>query len=95
MNELLKDQEGKITEISYLPNDKLPISVGDRKAISISIAQIETGEQFMLNAKSRTKILKTELFTTQHSLFRTSRNKINWEFRIKADYTIGNFKTYR
>ncbi len=24
LNEILKDQEGKITELSYLPNEKLP-----------------------------------------------------------------------
>jgi len=48
LNELLKYQEGRITELSYLPNEKLPISVGDRRAIFDIYCTNEKGEQFIV-----------------------------------------------
>jgi len=43
LNELLKEKEGKI---SYLPNEKLPLTIGDRKVIFDIYCKSEKGEYF-------------------------------------------------
>ena len=94
LNELLKDQEGKITELSYLPNEKLPISVGDRRAIFDIYCTNENGEQFIVEmqkaehppagGKDRT------IFYSTFPIQEQARNKDRfWSFELKAVYTIG------
>ncbi|MBZ0244287.1 MAG: Rpn family recombination-promoting nuclease/putative transposase, partial [Bacteroidales bacterium] len=59
LNELLKDQEGEIKELSYLPNEKLPISFGDRRAIFDIYCTNEKGEQFIVEMqKAEQKFFK-------------------------------------
>ena len=48
LNELLKEKEGTITHLSYLPNEKLPITLGDRRAIFDIYCTNEKGEQFIV-----------------------------------------------
>jgi len=57
LNELLKEKEGTITELSYLPNEKLPISVGDRRAIFDIYCTNEKGEQFIVEMQKADIIL--------------------------------------
>ncbi len=94
LNELLKDQEGRITELSYLPNEKLPISVGDRRAIFDIYCTNEKGEQFIVEmqkaehppagGKDRT------IFYSTFPIQEQARNKDRfWDFELKAVYTIG------
>ena len=45
LNELLRDKEGEIKEISYLSNEHLPIDVGDRKAIFDLYCTNEKGDK--------------------------------------------------
>jgi len=92
LNELLKDQEGKITEISYLPNEKLPISVGDRKAIFDIYCTNEKGEQFIVEMqKAEQKFFKDRtVFYSTFPIQEQARNKDKfWNFELKAVYTIG------
>ena len=92
LNELLKDQEGKITEISYLPNEKLPISVGDRKAIFDIYCTNEKGEQFIVEMqKAEQQYFKDRtLFYSTFPIQEQARNKgKNWDFKLKHVYTIG------
>ncbi len=92
LNELLKDQEGKITEISYLPNEKLPISVGDRKAIFDIYCTNENGEQFIVEMqKAEQKFFKDRtVFYSTFPIQEQARNKDKfWNFELKAVYTIG------
>jgi len=92
LNELLKDQEGKITEISYLPNEKLPISVGDRKAIFDIYCTNEKGEQFIVEMqKAEQKFFKDRtVFYSTFPIQEQARNKDRfWNFELKAVYTIG------
>jgi predicted transposase/invertase (TIGR01784 family) len=59
LNELLKEKEGIITELSYLPNEKLPISLGDRKAIFDIYCTNEKGEPFIVEMqKTEQKFFK-------------------------------------
>ena len=92
LNELLKDQEGKITELSYLPNEKLPISVGDRRAIFDIYCTNEKGEQFIVEMqKAEQKFFKDRtIFYSTFPIQEQARNKDRfWNFELKAVYTIG------
>ncbi len=92
LNELLKGQEDKITKISYLPNEKLPISVGDRRAIFDIYCTNEKGEQFIVEMqKAERKFFKDR--TVYYSTFPIQEQARNidrfWNFELKAVYTIG------
>jgi len=92
LNELLKDQEGKITELSYLPNEKLPISVGDRRAIFDIYCTNEKGEQFIVEMqKAEQKFFKDRtIFYSTFPIQEQARNQDRfWNFELKAVYTIG------
>jgi len=92
LNELLKDQEGRITELSYLPNEKLPISVGDRKAIFDIYCTNEKGEQFIVEMqKAEQKFFKDRtIFYSTFPIQEQARNKDKfWNFELKSVYTIG------
>ena len=92
LNELLKDQEGKITDIQYLPNEKLPISVGDRKAIFDIYCTNEKGEQFIVEMqKAEQKFFKDRtVFYSTFPIQEQARNRDKfWNFELKAVYTIG------
>ena len=92
LNELLKDQEGRITELSYLPNEKLPISLGDRKAIFDIYCTNERGEQFIVEIqKAEQKFFKDRmLFYSTFPIQEQARNKDRfWNFELKAVYAIG------
>jgi len=86
LNELLKDQEGKITDLSYLPNEKLPISVGDRRAIFDIYCTNEKGEQFIVEMqKAEQKFFKDRtIFYSTFPIQEQARNKDRfWDFELK------------
>ena len=92
LNELLKEQEGEITALSYLPNEKLPISVGDRRAIFDIYCTNKKGEQFIVEMqKAEQKFFKDRtIFYSTFPIQEQARNKDRfWNFELKAVYTIG------
>lgn len=92
LNELLKEQEGEIREISYLPNEKLPISIGDRRAIFDLYCTNEKGEQFIVEMqKAEQKFFKDRtIYYSTFPIQEQARNKgQNWNFELKHVYTIG------
>jgi len=92
LNELLKEKEGRITELSYLPNEELPISVGDRRAIFDIYCTNEKGEQFIVEMqKAEQKFFKDRtIFYSTFPIQEQARNKDRfWNFALKAVYTIG------
>ncbi len=92
LNELLKEKEGEIIEISYLPNEKLPISIGERKAIFDIYCKNEKGEYFIVEMqKAEQKYFKDRtLFYSTFPIQEQARNKgKNWDFKLKHVYTIG------
>ena len=90
LNELLKEQEGEIKEISYLPAEKLPISQGDRKAIFDLYCTNEKGEKFIVEIqKTKQKYFKDR--TLYYSTFPIQEQAIvgqDWDFKLKNVYTI-------
>jgi len=92
LNELLKEEQGRITELSYLPNEKLPISVGDRRAIFDIYCTNEKGEQFIVEIqKAEQKFFKDRtIFYSTFPIQEQARNKDRfWNFELKAIFTIG------
>lgn len=92
LNELLKEEQGRITELSYLPNEKLPISVGDRRAIFDIYCTNERGEQFIVEIqKAEQKFFKDRtIYYATFPIQEQARNKDRfWNFELKAIYTIG------
>ncbi len=92
LNELLKEEEGKITALSYLPNEKLPISLGDRRAIFDIYCTNEKGEQFIVEMqKAEQKFFKDRtIFYSTFPIQEQARNKDRfWNFELKSVYTIG------
>ncbi len=92
LNELLRDEEGQITELSYLPNENLPISVGDRKAVFDIYCTNEIGEKFIVEMqKAEQKFFKDR--TVFYSTFPIQEQAKNqgrtWNFELKSVYTIG------
>ena len=92
LNELLKEKEGKILEISFLPNEKLPVTIGDRRAIFDLYCKNEKGEYFIVEMqKAEQKYFKDRtLFYSTFPIQEQARNKgKNWDFKLKNVYTIG------
>jgi predicted transposase/invertase (TIGR01784 family) len=92
LSELLKEEQGRITELSYLPNEKLPISIGDRRAIFDIYCTNEKGEQFIVEMqKAEQKFFKDRtIFYSTFPIQEQARNKDRfWNFELKAIYTIG------
>ena len=48
LNELLKEREGRITNLTYLKNDHLGVGTLDRKAIFDLYCENERGEKFIV-----------------------------------------------
>ncbi len=92
LNELLREKEGEIQEISYLPNEKLPITIGDRRAIFDLYCKNDKGEYFIVEMqKAEQKYFKDRtLFYSTFPIQEQARNKgRNWNFKLKNVYTIG------
>jgi len=59
LNELLVEEQGRIAELFYLPSEKLPISLGDIRAIFDIYCTNEKGEQFIVEfQKAEQKFFK-------------------------------------
>ena len=90
LNELLKETEGEIKEISYLPAEKLPISQGDRKAVFDLYCTNEKGEKFIVELqKTKQKYFKDRVL--YYSTFPIQEQAIvgqDWDFELKNVYTI-------
>ena len=103
LNELLREKEGKITEISYLKRthtkakmklDYLKNEQGgkietDRKAIFDIYCQNEKGERFIVEMqKSKQKFFKDR--TVYYATFpiQSQAEKLDWDFELKRVYLV-------
>jgi predicted transposase/invertase (TIGR01784 family) len=90
LNELLKEEEGIITEITYKKNEHLPATELDRKAIFDLYCTNERGEKFIVELqKTKQKFFKDRMlyyatFPIQEQAIKNS----NWNFELKKVYTL-------
>ncbi len=90
LNELLKHEQGRITELTYLKSDKLGSSEEDRKAVFDLYCQNEQGEKFIVELqKTKQKFFKDR--TVYYSTFpirEQAQRGSDWTFELKAVYTV-------
>ncbi len=92
LNELLREQEGTITDLSFLPNENLPLAVGDRKAIFDIYCTNAKGERFIVEMqKAEQKFFKdrTVFYSTFPIQEQAKGKDKTWDFELKHVYTIG------
>ena len=90
LNELLKEEQGKITELQYLKNENLASTELNRKAIFDIYCTNERGEKFIVELqKTKQKFFKDR--TLYYSTFPIREQAITgseWNFELKKIYTI-------
>jgi len=90
LNELLHEEQGKITELTYLKNENLSTTELNRKAIFDLYCTNENGEKFIVELqKTKQKFFKDR--TVYYSTFPIRDQALtgsDWNFELKKVYTI-------
>jgi predicted transposase/invertase (TIGR01784 family) len=89
LNELLKEEQGLITDLTYLKTEHLGATDIDRRAIFDLYCENERGEKFIVELqKSKQNFFKDR--TVYYSTFpiREQAKRANWDYELKAVYTI-------
>lgn len=89
LNELLKEEQGNIIDLTYLKSEKLGTTALDRKAIFDLYCENDKGEKFIVELqKSKQNFFKDR--TLYYSTFpiREQAKKADWDYELKAVYTI-------
>jgi predicted transposase/invertase (TIGR01784 family) len=90
LNELLKEEQGLITELTYLKNENLSTTELNRKAIFDLYCTNERGEKFIVELqKTKQKFFKDR--TLYYSTFPIREQAVigsDWNFELKKVYTI-------
>lgn len=89
LNELLKEEEGEIKDLTFLKNEHLGAVEADRRAIFDLYCENEKGEKFIVELqKSKQNFFKDR--TVYYATFpiREQAKRADWNFELKAVYTI-------
>ena len=89
LNELLKEEQGRILDLTYLKNEHLGITELDRKAIFDLYCENEKGEKFIVELqKTKQNFFKDR--TVYYATFpiREQAKRADWDYELKAVYTI-------
>ena len=90
LNELLRHEQGRITELTYLKSDKLGSSEEDRKAVFDLYCQNERGEKFIVELqKTKQKFFKDRtVYYATFPIREQAQRGSDWTFELKAVYTV-------
>ncbi len=89
LNELLRDQEGNITKLTYLKNDQLGVSELDRKAVFDIYCENEKGEKFIVELqKSKQRFFKDRALYYATFPIREQAKRNDWNFELKTVYAV-------
>ncbi len=89
LNELLKEEQGEIKNLTYLKTEQLGATDIDRRAIFDLYCENEKGEKFIVELqKSKQNFFKDR--TVYYSTFpiREQAKRADWDYELKAVYTI-------
>lgn len=89
LNELLKEEQGEIKDLTYLKNEHVGSTEIDRKAIFDLYCENERGEKFIVELqKTKQNFFKDR--TVYYSTFpiREQAKRADWNYELKAVYTI-------
>lgn len=90
LNELLKDQQGKIVNLTHLKTEQLGKTELDRKAIFDLYCENEKGEKFIVEMqKSKQNFFKDRSVYYSTFPIQDQAKKSDWNYELKAVYTIG------
>jgi len=89
LNELLREEQGTITNLTYLKNEQLGTSETDRRAIFDLYCENEKGEKFIVELqKSKQRFFKDRALYYSTFPIREQAKHANWIYELKAVYTI-------
>jgi predicted transposase/invertase (TIGR01784 family) len=89
LNELLKEEQGQIKDLTYLKTEHLGTTEIDRKAIFDLYCENEKGEKFIVELqKTKQNFFKDR--TVYYATFpiREQAKRADWDYELKAVYTI-------
>lgn len=90
LNELLKEEQGKITELTYLKNENLGATELNRKAIFDLYCTNEKGERFIVELqKTKQKFFKDRtIYYSTFPIQEQAKKGSEWDFGLEKVYTI-------
>lgn len=89
LNELLKKEQGRIVDLTYLKSEHLGDSALDRKAIFDLYCINERGERFIVELqKTKQKFFKDRAVYYSTFAIREQANRAQWDYRLDPVYTI-------
>ena len=90
LNELLKEEQGKITELTYLKNENLSLTELNRKAIFDLYCTNEKGERFIVELqKTKQKFFKDRtIYYSTFPIQEQAKKGSEWDFGLEKVYTI-------
>ncbi|PIE97708.1 MAG: hypothetical protein CR988_06555 [Treponema sp.] len=90
LNELLKEEQGRITELTYLKNEHLGDTEVNRKAVFDLYCTNERGEKFIVELqKTKQKFFKDRtLYYSTFPIIEQAKTGTEWNFRLEKIYTI-------
>ena len=89
LNELLREEQGQITSLTYLKNENLGSTDVDRKAIFDIYCENERGEKFIVELqKTKQSFFKDRTLYYATFPIREQARRADWNFELKAVYTV-------
>ncbi|MFZ4583421.1 MAG: Rpn family recombination-promoting nuclease/putative transposase [Paludibacter sp.] len=89
LNELLHNEQGRITDLTYLRNEHLGNTEADRRSIFDLYCENEKGEKFIVELqKTKQKFFKDRALYYSTFPIQEQAKKGDWIYELKAVYTI-------
>ncbi|MCW5210271.1 Rpn family recombination-promoting nuclease/putative transposase, partial [Desulfobulbus sp. N3] len=89
LNELLREEQGEIKNLTYLKTEQLGDTHIDRKAIFDLYCKNERGEKFIVELqKSKQNFFKDRALYYSTFPIREQAERGDWNFKLKAVYTV-------
>jgi len=90
LNQLLYEEQGLITDLTYMKGEQLGSLDKDRRAIFDLYCENERGEKFIVEIqKAKQKFFKERTLFYSTFPIREQAEKGEWDYNLKAVYTIG------
>ncbi len=89
LNELLREEQGVIVDLTYLKTEQLGSTEVDRKAIFDLYCENEKGEKFIVELqKTKQNFFKDRSVYYSTFPIRDQAKRAEWDYELKAVYTI-------
>ena len=90
LNELLKEEQGRIVDLTYLKDENLGNTALDRKAVFDLYCENDRGEKFIVELqKAKQNFFKDRSVYYSTFPIQQQARRGDWDYELKAVYTIG------